>query len=284
MAAILKANPRTIVITQSGMPLEMPWLDDAPTMLHAFYGGNELGHGLADVLFGIRNPSGKLPLSWPSVNSPKFPFDRYADLPGPVIHSRRLSNSPSYTSFGGDKGNVIYGEVSCAGFLFAIEAKPRCIFHINQGIYVGYRHPNFPVAFPFGHGLGYTTFRYSALSIPNEICISQTDATLSISFLVANTGDVWGGEIVQIYISDLSSSLHRPEKELKGFSKVWLRPKEEKRVTIELDREAWAFWDDSRSEWVAEQGVFSVHIGASSEDIRLSGQVTLGQDVVWRGL
>ncbi|KAG6817889.1 hypothetical protein H0H87_001721 [Tephrocybe sp. NHM501043] len=129
VSKVLQANPNTVVVNQSGTPVEMPWIDEASTVLQAFYGGDELGNGLADVLFGKVNPSGKLPLTFP----------------------RRLEDSPSYPSFG-DKGQE-YGKILYNEGIFVG--------------YRGFEVKKTPTLFPFGFGLSYTQFEYSNLVASN---------------------------------------------------------------------------------------------------------------------
>ncbi|KXN92304.1 putative beta-glucosidase I [Leucoagaricus sp. SymC.cos] len=222
---VLKANSNTIVVNQTGTPVTMPW---------AFYGGNELGSALADVLFGKVTPSGKLPLTFP-----------YVLLRQGVktIHEGTIAN----------------------------------------GIFVGYRSyeiRDLAPLFPFGYGLSYTTFEYSNLKTSS---VSE-DGKFSVTLTVTNTGNVGGREIVQVYISDDQSSLPRPVKELKAFTKVSLASGESKNVTLELDREALGFYDDRAGHWIAEKGVFTVHVAASSSDLRLKGIVELGKTFTWTGL
>lgn len=99
-----------------------------------------------------------------------------------------------------------------------------------------------------------------------------------------NTSNVSGKEIAQVYITDVESSLPRAVKELKGFVKVFLTPGESKEVRVELDREAFGFYDDRRERWVAEKGVFNILVGTSSVDLRLKEEVVLKETVVWTGL
>jgi len=242
--AVLAANAKTVVVNQSGTPVEMPWVDKAKTLLHAFYGGNDVGNGLADVIFGNVNPSAKLPLTFP----------------------KRLEHNPSHPSFGiknQEHGKVIY----------------------NEGIFVGYRGydiNNIAPLFHFGYGLSYTTFAYSALSVPN----STSDGTFTVSFNIKNTGKVAGAEIAQVYIADQSASLPRPVKELKGFTKVFLDAGDDETVRVSLDRSALSFWDSRKGAWIAEEGVFNVIVAASSnaKDVKLTGQVQLTQTITYNGL
>ncbi|KIP12792.1 glycoside hydrolase family 3 protein [Phlebiopsis gigantea 11061_1 CR5-6] len=239
---VLSVNPNTIVVNQSGTPVEMPWVEEAHTLVQAFYGGNEVGNGLADVLFGKVNPSGKLALTFP----------------------KRLEDNPSYPSFG-DKG----------------QSHGKIVY--NEGVFVGYRGyevKKLAPLFPFGYGLSYTTFEHSSL----ELSPVSPDGKFTVSFTVKNTGDVEGREVSQVYVADPESSLPRPVKELAGFSKVSLKAGESQKVTVSLDKYALSFYDERKGSWVAEAGKFAVYVAASSEDVKLSGEVQLAKSFFWNGL
>lgn len=152
--------------------------------------------------------------------------------------------------------------------------------HYKEGLYVGYRYfdsANVPVLFPFGYGLSYTEFGYSDLKIENpEADILKED--LIVSFDVENKGNVFGKEVVQLYVRDVEHTAYRPYKELKGFEKVALGAGEKKRVSIALDKRAFAFWNGTAGEWQVESGEFEILVGASSADIRLKAAVTLEGD------
>jgi beta-glucosidase len=159
--------------------------------------------------------------------------------------------------------------------------------HLNdsiKGIYVGYRSYNIrklAPLFPFGYGLSYTTFKYSDLQVSDISKHGQFKVTVAIS----NTGMVDGREIVQVYIRDEKSSLPRPLKELKAFTKVLVRSGQSKVVSLQLDREALGFYDDRAKHWIAEKGVFVVHVAASSDDeCALEAAVELKHDITWKGL
>lgn len=139
----------------------------------------------------------------------------------------------------------------------------------NEGIFVGYRWADkekIKPLFSFGHGLSYTKFQYGKVTVDNKTM--SANGTVTVTVPVKNIGSRKGEEVVQLYISDLKSSLPRPVKELKGFSKIALNPGEEKNVSFVIDAEKLKFYDDTRQEWVAEPGTFEAVIGASSTDIR----------------
>ena len=156
---------------------------------------------------------------------------------------KELSHNPSYLNFPGEGDKVEY----------------------REGIFVGYRYydkKNLEPLFPFGYGLSYTTFEYSNLNISkNEILDTET---VTVSVKVKNIGEITGKEVVQLYIRDIESSVIRPEKELKGFEKIELKPGEEKTVVFELDKRAFAYYNVDIGDWHVETGEFEILIGKSS--------------------
>ena len=139
----------------------------------------------------------------------------------------------------------------------------------NEGIFVGYRwneKQKIKPLFSFGHGLSYTTFEYGKVTADKKEITDADKITFTVS--IKNTGAREGSEVVQLYISDLESSLPRPVKELKGFEKVSLKPGEEKVVSITIDKAALSFFDANKHDWVAEAGNFEALIGSSSSDVR----------------
>jgi beta-glucosidase len=236
---VVAANPRTLVVLFGGGPVEMgPWLSRVPAVVQAWYPGMEGGHALARVLFGDVNPSGKLPCTFP----------------------KRLEDSPAHAlgAYPGENLTVRY----------------------EEGLLVGYRWfdaKKIEPLFPFGHGLSYTSFRYSGLRLAGGI--GGEDHTLAVEFEVANAGAREGAEVAQVYVGDEESSLPRPPKELKGFRKVFLRAGESQTVRVTLDRSAFAFFDPARRRWVAEKGDFKIMVGGSSRDIRLEGNFRLARTV-----
>ena len=165
----------------------------------------------------------------------------------------KLSDNPSYLNFGGGE-KVEY----------------------REGVFVGYRYydtKEMDVAYPFGYGLSYTTFACSNLKISNE---NPTDKdTITISVDVTNTGNVAGKEVVQLYVKDCTHSAIRPEKELKGFEKVFLNPGETKTVTMELDKRSFAWYNTELHDWFAASGEYKLLVGTSSRDIHLESRIHL---------
>lgn len=167
---------------------------------------------------------------------------------------KKLADNPSYLNFPGEDGAVTYAE----------------------GIFIGYRYydkKEMDVLFPFGYGLSYTRFQYSDLRL-DRAEMADTD-TLTVTCRVKNVGGVPGAEAVQLYVRDEESSVRRPIRELKGFDKVFLAPGEEKELRFILDKRAFAYYEPKLHDWFVESGRFFVEIGASSRDIRLSGEVNV---------
>ncbi|MDH3552212.1 MAG: glycoside hydrolase family 3 C-terminal domain-containing protein [Gammaproteobacteria bacterium] len=147
----------------------------------------------------------------------------------------------------------------------------------REGIFVGYRgYEKNGVAplFPFGHGLSYTTFEYGNLKISPE---KTGDGNVLVTFDLTNTGSRAGADVAQVYVADKHSSVPRPPKELKGFAKVHLEPGETQRVTVELNRRSFSYYDVEARAWRAEPGVFDVLVGRSSEAIELRGNLAFTQ-------
>ena len=146
----------------------------------------------------------------------------------------------------------------------------------RESVYIGYRYYDKAakaVRYPFGYGLSYTTFEYSDIKL-DKTSMDEND-TLKVTCKIKNTGSVSGYEIAQLYVSDKESTIYRPVKELKGFKKIWLNPDEEKEVTFELSKRAFAFYNVNINDWCVESGEFDILIGASSADIKLSATVSV---------
>jgi beta-glucosidase len=166
---------------------------------------------------------------------------------------RKLEDNPSFSYFPGGPGTVEY----------------------RESIYVGYRFYDSvekEVLFPFGHGLSYTSFEYSNLSLDQEMFIENKP--LTVKFGIKNTGNRTGKEIAQIYVKHLNPTAFRPAKELKGFVKIRLEPGEEKQISVTLDQRSFAYFNTGMNDWHVESGDYQILVGASSRDIRLVEEIS----------
>ena len=233
---ISRLNPNTVVVVQAGSAIDMTaWIGRVKAVVFDWYSGQAGGSAIAEILFGVHSPSGKIAETFPIC----------------------LEDTPAYGTYPGN------GIVSW----------------YREGIMVGYRYYDTfekPVLFPFGHGLTYTQFEYSDLKITPDVAGENDEIT--VSFSVKNTGNMHGKETVQLYVRDMCSHVLRPFKELKGFAKVDLKPGEKKEVTFRLGRDAFAYYSIAENNWHVEGGEYKILIGASSQDIRLTGRVKINED------
>jgi beta-glucosidase len=213
-----------------------------------------------------------------------------------------LAQAPAlvYAWYGGLEGGnalarVLFGDVDASGRLpctfprqladspaHALNAYPGSngVVTYTEGLLVGYRWfdaKQIEPLFPFGYGLSYTKFAYSNLQLVQGR--HPANPSVTVEFDLTNTGRRAGAEVPQIYVQEVNPSLPRPPKELKGFAKVWLQPGQTQRVSIRLDRNAFAFYDPDKKGWVAEKGDYKILAGSSSRDIRLQGVYQLTQTV-----
>lgn len=251
---VVAANPHTVVTLTGGGGMDTRrWLNRVPALLHAYYPGQEGGTAIAEVLFGDQNPEGKVPVS----------FDR------------SLEEDPS--------ANYYYPIKGADTSLHVEENDHKPVDYViphvkyDDGLMVGYRywtttgkHP----LYPFGFGLSYTKFSFSKLDLP---ATTKAGSTVAVSFDVTNTGSVAGAEVAQLYVSDPSAKVTRPERELKGFEKVRLAPGETKHVTLNLDARSFSYWDSAAHKWTVDPGKFVVLVGDSSENTPLHGELTVSQ-------
>ncbi|KQR31085.1 MULTISPECIES: glycoside hydrolase family 3 protein [Curtobacterium] len=216
--AVAAVNPNTVVVVNAGSPVEMPWRNDVAAVLLTWFGGQEYGNALADVLTGRQEPGGRLPTTWPVA---------MADVP--VLDVTPVDGKVSY----------------------------------DEGVHVGYRawlRAGTEPAYPFGHGLGYTTWSIDGVSATPTV--REGDAVI-VTATVANTGDRAGKHVVQVYASRAESAVDRPVRWLVGFAPVRLGAGESTEVSIEVPARAFAHWDGS---WQYESGTFTLHVGASVVD------------------
>ncbi len=227
-------NPNTVVVLVSGSPLTMPWVEDIPAIVMAWYPGMEGGRAIAEVLFGEVNPGGKLPVTFP----------------------RALADSPAHLDprrFPGDEDKVRYEEDIFVGYR-----------HFDrEGI---------EPLFPFGHGLSYTRFGYDALAVEGGGW--RGELPLKLSFRLTNSGERDGCEVVQLYVGACAPSLPRPPRELKAFRRVCLAAGESCTVSFELPPSALAYYCPQGRRWQVDDGDYEIALAASSRDIRLARTVS----------
>lgn len=230
--ALAKANRNLVYVNISGNAVAMPWLKQVPAVVQGWFIGSEAGEALASVLVGDVNPSGKLPFTWPvALND---------------VGAHKLGAYPGVWRDGEKIIDEEYKEDIFVGYRWADKEKIKPLF-------------------AFGHGLSYTTFKIGNLRADKKDM--GADGTMTFTVNVTNTGERAGSEVVQLYVTDVKSSLPRPLKELKGFGKVYLKPGESRDVSITIGRDALSFYDDRTSSWTAEPGAFVAQIGTSSDRI-----------------
>lgn len=240
ITALAEANPKTVYVNISGNAVTMPWLSKVPAVVQGWFLGSETGTALASVLVGDVNPSGHLPFTWP------------ASLQDVGAHA--LDAFPGVWR---DAEKKIIDE------------------EYKEGIFVGYRWADKKKTrptFAFGHGLSYTTFKVSNLRAKEKV---THDGRMTFTVDVTNTGNREGDDVIQLYISDLKSSVERPVKELKAFQRVSLKPGETKTVTLTTDRRALSFWDEASGNWKAEPGDFQALVGDASDKLPCKVKFTL---------
>jgi beta-glucosidase len=239
--AVAAANHRTVVVVKSGSVILMPWVDQVPAILEAWYPGEEDGDAVAAVLFGDVNPSGRLPVTFPRT---------LADLP---------ASTPE--QYPGMNGAAKYTEGVFVG-------------------YRHYDAKGIKPLFPFGYGLSYTTFAYRYLHIsPSHIAAGSAGASVAVDFDVTNSGRRAGTETAELYLGfPRSRDLPEPPKQLRGFEKLRLEPGQSRHVRIVLNSRAFSYWDTRTQGWAVMPGVYRILAGSSSRDIRLGGQVTVASD------
>lgn len=238
--SLLKVNKNLVFVDISGNAEALPFANKVPAIIQAWYCGSEAGHAIADILTGKANPSGKLPFSWGN----------------------------KLTDYGAHALNAYPGTWRADHKIIDEEYK--------EGIYVGYRwmdKQHVKPLFAFGHGLSYTTFKLSDLR-KSASSVSRNDS-ITFTVNVKNIGKRAGAEVVQLYIHDNHSSADRPEKELKGFRKVFLQPGESKDVVITIGNDALSYWDEASNGWKSESGKFTVLVGNASDNLPLSSEFSL---------
>ena len=240
--AVSAANPRVIVVTRTQGAALMPWIDAVPAIVHQGLAGQEAGNALAEILLGIENPGGKLTVSFPANDFATWleTEDQYPGL---------LNNATGFYE-------TNYSESLLIGYRF---------YDANQDT----TQP----LFSFGHGLSYSTFVYSNLQVTDSVS-PTSNATVSLT--VMNSAGPTGRDVVQLYVSG-AGFLNDPIRQLKGFSPTGLiAPGESVTITFTLSINNLRYWDESKDDWASYlPGKYSLWVGSSSRDLRLSGSVTV---------
>jgi beta-glucosidase len=234
----LANNDNVIVVVYSGGAIDMSrWHDKVSAIVMGWYPGQEGGLAIARMLAGEFSPSGRLPITMEA----------------------SLEDNPTYTNYyvespltkrGHSTLNVTYAE----------------------GVFVGYRgyeRNNVQPAYPFGHGLTYTTFEYS------DLVVRPSGDGADVLFTLSNTGSFDAAEVAQVYVGERQPCVARPAKELKGFEKIFVKAGESVHVKVHLPKSAFSFYDMDIHDWRVNPGVFDIRVGASVSDIRLSDEITI---------
>jgi len=246
--AVAAANPNTIVVLNTTNPVLLPWIGNVRAVLEMWFSGQEGGTSTARLLLGQANPSGHTPLTWPANATdtiwaynqtvPLYP----GDTTGP--HLERLNGLP---------GNATSE---------------------TEGIYAGYRYYDkqaITPQFPFGHGLSYTRFRFSHLTV------RPTNGAADVSFDLTNTGPVAGSEVAQVYVGAGPEipGVQQAVRSLRGFDRVTLQPGQTRHETIHLDQRSFQYWSDAGQQWVTDYGRRTIWVGDADSAANLPLSATV---------
>ncbi len=249
IAAVAKANARTVVVLETGGPVLMPWIDAVAGVVESWYSGTMGATAVAEVLAGAVNPSGKLPVTFPKAD---------ADLPHPVIVGPPPASQEDWTDEAAMSKKLLQG-------------LPAFSTRYDEGLKVGYKWYDAerkPVLFPFGFGLSYTRFSYAGLAV------EAGAVTTSVRFAVRNAGARAGEEIAEVY-STMPATSGEPPKRLVGWVKVRLAAGEEKQVVVEVPRARFSIWEGATKAWVVPEGTYMVMVGPSSQELPLTKAVAM---------
>ena len=252
--AFHKQDKKLIVVLNVGGVIETDsWKNLPDAILLAWQGGQEGGNAVADILTGVANPSGKLPMTFPV----------------------QVSDHASHANF------PLEGKpIDFLGTMLQDGQKPKeeqieneDYTNYEEGIYVGYRHfdkAKLPVSYPFGFGLSYTGFELS-----DPVVTAENDS-ITVMVTVKNIGEVAGKEVIQVYAAKPETTIDRPEQELKAFHKTKnLEPGETETLSLSFPVSDLRYWDETSSGWKLETGSYTIKVGTSSRDIKLSESVEI---------
>ena len=250
-AALANTNPKLVTVIVSGGPVGVTTVSEASGALVAsWFNGSMGGQALAEVLIGEISPSGKLPMTWPK---------KLEDVPAYALGSYPQNAENS-------QGDIFVGLVNQGQNARAARTANQPVANYAEGLLVGYRWydaKNVAVAYPFGHGLSYATFKYDNLRV------TPTLNGFDVSFTLTNTSDRAAEEVAQVYVSRPNSTVERPVKELKAFRRVAIKARKRQKVTIPLRYADLGHWDETRQTWMLEPGEITILVGGSSAELPL---------------
>lgn len=235
--AVIATGTPTVVVYSSGKPIAEPWIGtNASALVQQFYPSEQGGHALADVLFGDHNPSGRLSVSFPyDVGTTPIYYD--------YLNSARAQANPGHVY---PNGTLVYGTAY-------VLQDPRALYE-------------------FGHGLSYSTFRYSPITLSRTT--ASANDTITVTVDVTNDSTVDGTEVVQVYVRDDMTTVVVPNKQLRGFAKVPIAAGATETVSVDINVADLGLWD-ARLDYVVEPGTFTVYAGSSSLDLRANATLTV---------
>lgn len=230
--ALIKTGKKVVVVLHGGSPAELPFADKVNAVLNMYLPGQRGGEATRKLLFGEKNPCGKLAETW---------VKSYSGVPyGDKFSKTKIE---------------VYKESVFVGYRYYQKAKSR-------------------VAFPFGFGLSYTTFGYS------DIKIEENDDGITVSATITNTGSRFGAEIVELYVKAPKTDVFKPEKELRGFTKVYLAAGESKEITIAVNKADLSYYNVKEKRYVLESGEYEFQLCSDGESVKLSEKIKIdGENV-----
>ena len=261
--ALYEANPNLATVLISGGPTDLQVLEPvSPAIVQGWWNGTEGGTALAEVLFGDIAPSGKLPFTFPV---------KLEDSP-----AYAMGNFPDPNGAGGDLFTLMFRPdvlaMTPAQRQAFIESLPKPVSEYTERFYVGYRWFDTKAVkpmFAFGHGLSYVSFGY------NGIKASVSGGKVKVAFQLVNEGDMDADEVVQLYVHRVGASVEWPEKELKAFKRVSLKAGDRQKVILEIPLDDLRYWNEETNAWDLEHGQLQLLLGAASDDIRQTAEVTI---------
>ena len=265
LTEIAKVNPNIVTILVSGAPNDLRSVNPiSKAMVLSWFNGTEGGNALADVLVGNISPSGRLPFTLPLKleDSPAYALGNYP---------QGTKNADVFV----DLVEESEGDLTAKGAKEESAKDPNKAYY-SEGLLVGYRWfdtKELPVMYPFGYGLTYTTFEYSALN--TDKAEYSANELISLSFNLKNSGDFPADEVAQVYVHRVNPSVEWPSKELKAFSRVTLSAGEQKTISLEIPVSELRYWNEETQRWEDDLCDIEILVGSSVNDIKLNKKVSL---------